>query len=110
MIKINYYFIEETNKNENYVSILGKGGKHLYMYMADFDWWDIQEYGFLEYSKANALAKRYDKTRPYAEHKVKEIGIDFDSEKNGIEFVKRFIVPHENQKVVNKVLMELGDY
>ena len=105
MEKITYYFIEETPVNENHISILGKGKKHMFY----CDWWDIKEYGFLEKSKANAVAKRYNRTKKYANYRVVKKIITFDNREDKIYFIDRFIRPYEKQKVVDMVLEEGGN-
>ena len=98
MEKITYYFIKEM-KQDGFYSLIGKGGKYVELN----DWWDTKEYGFLEKPKANALSKRYNKNRPYADYSIVERTLLFETKEDKNNFIGRFIKPYEKQQVVNMV-------
>ena len=103
MEKINYYFIEEHNKEYNSTHLVGKEGHWL---DNNCNWWDIKEYGFLDIAKAKALATRYNKTRDWADYSVKELAITFDTLEQKKEFISRYISTAFLSKKEYKIIME----
>ena len=106
MEKITYYFVSKKNKSGDYTGYFGKG----YKFMSEFaygngDWWDIKEYGYIDKSTANKVAKRHSKNDTEYIWGVKNMEITFDTKEQKREFIDRFLYGIKD-KIRDKLLKE----